>query len=273
MKNTGLVRNLLSALLIASTAMSSVVAFAEDTEIKVLVDNVKVEFDVLPQIINERVMVPMRAIFDHIGANVEWEGETQTITATYDGIRLKTVLGEATMTVNGVDKTVDVPSQAIDGRVLVPVRFISEAFDCEVSWDNGSKTVFVTTKPYEEKILEGLDIQGLYKPPVFTDVIIAVPNCYPGTHIPVYTIVTGVEIKRQETLETGESVYVHELKDTGAVTAYWDRLLKEGWVMYMGDDKTTENINELVFIRGDEMVTTLMVYDKREVQIIFKREK
>ena len=72
---------------------------ASDPDITVTLDGAILSFDVPPQIINERTMIPMRAIFEALGANIEWDDETQTITAlryhiytTYNNKRIKTFL-------------------------------------------------------------------------------------------------------------------------------------------------------------------------------------
>ena len=65
---------------VCMVAMSFVTVHCEDN-IKVILDGKTLEFDVQPQIIDERTLVPMRVIFEALGADVEWEEETQTINA------------------------------------------------------------------------------------------------------------------------------------------------------------------------------------------------
>lgn len=101
--------------------------------IKVNVDGKVVLFDVAPQIISNRTMVPMRAIFDAMGASVEWDYNTRIIVAKKDSDIMKLTLN-GFAEVNGKKMKLDVPPQVVNGRTLVPTRFISEALGAEVNW-------------------------------------------------------------------------------------------------------------------------------------------
>lgn len=113
-------------------------------EITVSVDGVLVDFDVIPYVENERTLVPMRAIFEKIGATVEWDENTQNITSTKDSKVVVLTLGSTNMMVDDTLVELDVPAKAINGRTFVPVRAVSEAFDCNVQWDDETKTVIIT---------------------------------------------------------------------------------------------------------------------------------
>ncbi len=112
--------------------------------VKVLLNGKEVEFDVHPQIINDRTMVPMRAIFEELGATVEWDGETQTVTSVKDETVINLTIGVPAIIIDGVEKALDVAPVIIDGRTLVPVRAVSEAFKLSVDWDGEIKTVIIT---------------------------------------------------------------------------------------------------------------------------------
>lgn len=114
-------------------------------EITVMLDNEKIEFDVPPQIINERTMVPMRAIFVSLGATVEWDGKTRTVTSKKDDTTIILTIDDANMYVNDRVVELDSPACIVDERTLVPVRAISEAFDLEVLWNGKTRTVHINT--------------------------------------------------------------------------------------------------------------------------------
>lgn len=126
----------------------SPVAYATDG-ISVYVGNEQVEFDVQPQIINDRTMVPMRKIFEALGAEVEWVPDDQMIFATREAKCALFQIGKYVMAVNDfstdtVTKTeLDTAPLIIGDRTLVPVRAVSEAFGMQVSWDNETKTVLI----------------------------------------------------------------------------------------------------------------------------------
>ncbi len=127
----------LTMLLLASVAPS---VMASDN-IKVKLGGELIKFDVQPRLINSRTMVPLRAIFEALGASVEWDNDTQTVTSTKGDTTIKLTINNPTMYVNDKTVTLDSPACLVDGRTLVPVRAISEAFNLKVDWVNETKTV------------------------------------------------------------------------------------------------------------------------------------
>lgn len=123
--------------------------YAED-DVTVTINGYVVVFDVPPQIINGRTMVPMRIIFESLGAHVEWIGEKNLVVATYKTSIITMPIGENSFSVTDVltneTRTVqlDVAPMIIDGRTLVPARAVSEAIGKNVDWDNEARTVIIT---------------------------------------------------------------------------------------------------------------------------------
>lgn len=126
-------------------------------DIKVIVDSKPVTFDQQPVIEDGRTLVPMRAIFEAMGCEVQWEAASQKITASNSG---KTI----TMNINNVNMrvaeqagitnvTLDVPPQIYGGRTLVPVRAISEALGANVGWDGNTRTVTVSSVAYLKNLV------------------------------------------------------------------------------------------------------------------------
>lgn len=118
-----------------------------EENIAVLLDGNQIAFDVQPQMINDRTMVPMRAIFEALGATVEWDESTNTASAQKDDKSIIITIGSTDMYVNGEIVALDSPACVVDNRTLVPVRAISESFGLNVNWDEGTKTVKITTGP------------------------------------------------------------------------------------------------------------------------------
>ncbi|MBQ8636774.1 MAG: copper amine oxidase N-terminal domain-containing protein [Clostridia bacterium] len=114
------------------------------TPITVMVDGAKLEFDQNPVAVNGRTLLPLRAVFDALGAYVDWDQATQTVTSRRGDIEVKVTIGSDKMYVNGVEKILDVPAQALNNRSLVPVRAVGEAFECNVGWDGATFTVNIT---------------------------------------------------------------------------------------------------------------------------------
>lgn len=93
------------------------------------------DFDVPPVIFAGRTLIPVRAVTRGLGATVDWDAETQTVTITRDGIKIILNLGSSQVTVNGETVTLDVPAELINNRTFVPIRFISETLGETVEWD------------------------------------------------------------------------------------------------------------------------------------------
>lgn len=110
-------------------------------DISVEISGNKVEFDSSPLICRNRTMVPMRKIFEELGADVSWDGETKTITGTKGYKTVKMTVGSRFMYVDGNRTELDAVPIIIGGRTLVPVRAIAEGMGCEVSWNDEIKTV------------------------------------------------------------------------------------------------------------------------------------
>ena len=120
-------------------------------EISVMLNGIKLEFDVLPQIIDNRTLVPMRTIFEALGCEITWNSEKQSILAVRDDREITMVIGHTEMYLydklydgNSRILTLDVPPQIINDRTLVPVRAISEALNCMVEWNSDAQTVVIT---------------------------------------------------------------------------------------------------------------------------------
>ncbi len=118
-------------------------------DITVMVDGKFVEFDVPPTIIDGRTLVPVRGIFEALGATVEWDQATKTASSTLGKDSVSLTLGSNIMKKNNEDITLDVPATIIDGRTLVPARAIAEAYGCTVNWVNYTREVHVWSAEVE----------------------------------------------------------------------------------------------------------------------------
>ena len=117
--------------------------FAAD--INVTIDGKAQNYDVMPVIENGRTLVPMRAIFESLGAVVSWDDATKTVFGTKGDVTVVLQIGNKKAHVNGEAKELDVAATILNSRTMVPVRFISESLGCNVGWDDASKTVIIST--------------------------------------------------------------------------------------------------------------------------------
>ncbi len=133
---------LLASMLLSTTAGA----------VDLYVDNNLIETDTPPAIVDGRTLVPVRAIFEAIGATVEWDNDTRTATGIRNGVIVTIQIDNATAYVNGEARTLDVPAQIINSRTMVPARFISEAMGCDVTWYQPTETVGVADKTKGQQI-------------------------------------------------------------------------------------------------------------------------
>lgn len=136
-------KKIISLIVALAVVIGAIPAMAEETPIKVVLDGNYIQFDVEPQMIDDRTMVPVRAIFTALGANVDWDELTNTVTSSKGDINISLTIDDKTLYKNGEAIELDVPAKLVDDRTLVPVRAISEAYGCQVDWNNGLNTVVI----------------------------------------------------------------------------------------------------------------------------------
>lgn len=112
--------------------------------IKVNLNGNRILFDQEPIIENGRTLVPLRKIFEALGASVEWNQDTRTVTSVKDDTTVVLTIGNNIMYVNGNPVELDVPGKIVNSRTLVPARAVAEGFNCKVDWDNNTRSVIIT---------------------------------------------------------------------------------------------------------------------------------
>lgn len=136
-------------LFIALLILTATITAYADNDILLYIDNKKITCDVPPKIINSRTLVPVRALFDAFGAKVEWNANLRQVKIT--GVKeIILTIGSKAALVDGKRVNMDTYAQIIDSRTLVPVRFISETFGYEVTWNSKRRIVYIDS-PEEVK--------------------------------------------------------------------------------------------------------------------------
>ena len=102
-----------------------------------------VAMDVAPQLIGNYTMLPLRFVGENFGLAVNWNGQNQVVTCTGGGKTVLLSIKTGNASLNG--QTVSLPAKPVikNDRVLVPVRFVLEAFGKQVDWEGSSKTVTI----------------------------------------------------------------------------------------------------------------------------------
>ena len=113
---------------------------------EVYLDGQVLYFDVDPVLENNRTLVPLRGIFEAMGAEVVWEQESRTARAVKGNTTVILTVGSTSPMVNGKVQTLDVPAKILNQRMLAPLRFVSEAFGGTVSWDQAAYRIDIVSK-------------------------------------------------------------------------------------------------------------------------------
>jgi len=153
-------KNLLILTLVLTLALSTVVFATAVTEplpavpsgvtgVTVYINNAYLDCSVYGQnafIKDDRTLVPLRSIFEALGATVDYDESTDAITSTKDDITINLRIGDKRMYVNDDVVELDVPAFVTEAnRTMVPVRAISEAFKAKVDWVEETEQVLITT--------------------------------------------------------------------------------------------------------------------------------
>lgn len=86
----------------------------------------------------------MRKIFEELGAKIDWDEETQTVTATIGEVVITLQIGKNEITKKGITTEIDAEAQLVNDRTLVPLHAVSESFGNKVTWNAETKTVEIT---------------------------------------------------------------------------------------------------------------------------------
>src|SRR5579864_7305337 len=130
-----------SIVAIASASLAPSPAHAQD--ITVVVNGQQVQFDQPPIERSGRVFVPLRGVFERLGATVVYDNGV--INATGNGRSVQLHIGSTTAVVNGQSQILDVAPFLVGARTLVPLRFISQALGASVNYDYNSNTVEISS--------------------------------------------------------------------------------------------------------------------------------
>jgi len=150
--------------------------------IRVTINGAPLTLDVAPTIQNGRTLVPMRAIFEALGAEVHWDGATNTIRAYRREDAIVLQLDNRTAWVNGPSRQLDVAPVAIGGRTMVPLRFVAEALGAEVGWVDATRTVTVQHTPYTPRPIGGTITFGSIADPVILNPILSTDTASADVH-------------------------------------------------------------------------------------------
>ena len=233
---------------------------------QIYLNNQILRTEVSPVQQNGRVLVPMRDIFEELGATVNYNNLNQSITATKEGTVVRMALGSRKATVNNVGVTLDVPAKAYYGRTLVPLRFVSEAMGADVKYNAPTRVVMISGKGYSGGNSQVAGTRQISIPaesviPVSLDQAISSENAYVGqtfsasvisaragdSEFPQGTKILGrvSQVQKKQGSEPG----VLELQFTGARLPDNSQVRLNGSLISMDND-SVKNVGGRVVAQG-----------------------
>ena len=119
------------------------------------VNGIKSEIDAgratTPVIVNDRTLVPIRAIVEAFDGDVIWDGATQTVELSMDGDTITLVINSNRAYLNNKACTLDVAPAIINERTMLPIRFIAESFNLGVAWESDSRTISIIRNSFDKE--------------------------------------------------------------------------------------------------------------------------
>lgn len=193
---------------ILSVFSPEVVQAAERNVSIILNGNHLVFSNAQPQLVNGSVLVPARGVFENMGFQAQWDNTTKTSTLKKEGMTIVSQLGASYFTVNGNQKSLDVPVQIIDGTLMLPIRAISEATGAQVDWDANTFTASINTNAQASTQQSSTPTQPSPGRPEVEDII------FDGYVINKVDVGNGVTLCKGDTREVVESLLGKPDRDT-----------------------------------------------------------
>lgn len=132
--------------LLALGALAMMGALASAQRVHVVVDEQPVSFTGQgARMIGDRVVVPLRGVFEKLGATVNWNSSDQTILATSGSKEVWLQIGNREAKINGSPVMLDQSAVLYGGTTMVPLRFVSESLGADVRWHDAMQTVYIST--------------------------------------------------------------------------------------------------------------------------------
>lgn len=147
----------------AQTQVFDNIDYQKSSSIRVMIDNRQINFDTNPQIVNGRVLVPMKAIFEELGLSVMWNQETKTVTGYNRDMTVVLTIDSNRAIVNNQEMILDAPAMIIQGRTMIPLRFLSETLGYKVVWIQESNLILMSQDDIIEWRYEGFESVPPYR--------------------------------------------------------------------------------------------------------------
>ena len=174
-------KKLISVILSITMIMAITPTSLAEDEIKITYNGEVIETDTPPVIMEDRTLVPARAVFETMGMNVYWNEQDRVVrvdnilldndtgmesgaclVVTIDSDKMEKEIYSYPITMSSIPRPIetaqislDVPAQIINDRTMIPVRAVAEAMDITVDWNSETRTVVLTDETDEPELTPG----------------------------------------------------------------------------------------------------------------------
>ncbi|WP_434644207.1 copper amine oxidase N-terminal domain-containing protein [Thermoanaerobacterium thermosaccharolyticum] len=101
----------------------------------------EIKFDIPPVVKSGTTLIPVRAVVESLGANVNWDAASNTVTITKGDKTIVFDLNNSKVYVDGTEVTISMPAMEISNRTFVPLRFIAESLGVKINYDNNTGNI------------------------------------------------------------------------------------------------------------------------------------
>lgn len=207
-----------------------------------------------PVIINERTLLPVRAVVEAMGGTVEWNADTQTVTLNRNSDTINLIIGSQTAYLNDNTEVIDAAPIILNDRTMLPIRFIAENFGFTVGWNNENQTVTIREQKAEDSQSEVLT-----------------PNTTTESQSPE----TMIPEENTMTVTINGTAFTAVLSDNSSAEAFRKLLNEKDITIEMRDYANFEKVGALgtSLPRNDEQITTepgdIILYQGNQITIYY----
>ncbi|MGE5672859.1 MAG: stalk domain-containing protein [Mycobacterium leprae] len=154
--------------------------------VRVILDGRVLQLDPAPTIVDGRTLVPLRGVFEAMGATPIWNGEDRSVEVvrSWQYLRLRIDRRLACLSRDCTNAAVlDVPAQIVSDRTYVPIRFVAQAMGANVAWDDSQRAVVINTSKSAENTASPLTIPSVKPGQVISGPINLQTTGVPGTSV------------------------------------------------------------------------------------------
>ena len=144
--------------------------------ISLYINNKLIETTAMPPVnLNGRVVVPAREVFEPMGAIVEWKPEEKKAYVLCQNTLLVLEVGENEAWLNGNITPLDMPAQIINGKIMLPIRFVSETMGFDVLWQELTQSIYIANKYAAPPVTQPIVTEPVVTEPVVTEPVVTEP--------------------------------------------------------------------------------------------------